>query len=223
MNRRVDLGVIESRWWRESNDSVRGLFDVLAGIHVDNPFGYHYEMFNNTESIKEIIGRIAADPAIHHLYIAAHGSAKGISGAGDNVVRHDVLGRMLSDLRADRLYGVYMGCCEIGVRVEELINNSGLTWLAGYTCDVDWVSSSVMDLLFWDIYLSRDVSSSKRQRYNSMIGLLRDLYVRVPFMFVELGFKVALSQRKGDCVLFPDDVVDLDELQIDWQKYVRAQ
>lgn len=44
--KRLDLAVIESRWWDTSNDSVRGLFDLLAGMRKDNPFAYHYEMFN---------------------------------------------------------------------------------------------------------------------------------------------------------------------------------
>ena len=59
MAERLDLAVIESRWWDRSNDSVRGVFDMLAGNLMDNPFGYHYEMFNNTASIREIIPRLA--------------------------------------------------------------------------------------------------------------------------------------------------------------------
>ena len=39
---RLDLAVIESRWWNEGNDSVKGVFDTLAGIVTGNPFGYHY-------------------------------------------------------------------------------------------------------------------------------------------------------------------------------------
>ena len=62
---RLDLAVLESRWWTESNDSVRGVFDMLAGIVTGNPFGYHYEMFNTTDSIREIITRVASTRDIH--------------------------------------------------------------------------------------------------------------------------------------------------------------
>lgn len=30
MEERLDLAVIESRWWVSSNDPVRGIFDMLA-------------------------------------------------------------------------------------------------------------------------------------------------------------------------------------------------
>ena len=82
MPARLDLAVLESRWWTKTNDSVRGVFDMLAGILVGNPFGYHYEMFNTAESIKEMIPRIARTPDIHHIYIAAHGDEQAIQGAG---------------------------------------------------------------------------------------------------------------------------------------------
>ena len=57
--RKLDLAVIESRWWVDGNSSVKGLFDVLADILVDNPSAYHYEMFNNAESLREVLFRLS--------------------------------------------------------------------------------------------------------------------------------------------------------------------
>ena len=71
MEGRLDLAVLESRWWKTSNDSVRGLFDMLAGMHKDNPFACHYEMFNNADSLKELIPRIAKVKDVHNIYIGA--------------------------------------------------------------------------------------------------------------------------------------------------------
>ena len=145
----LDIAVLETRWWNESNDSVRGLFDMLAGILEGNPFGYHYEMFNNAPSIKEIIPRVAKDSSIHHLYIAAHGDETHIHGAGDELISRTVLVNLLSEIHAKQLYGVYFGCCQFGWQVPELMERAtGPTWMAGYTEDVDWVHSSAMDLVF---------------------------------------------------------------------------
>ena len=66
----LDLAVIESRWEEDGNSSVRGLFDLLADIHEDNPSDYHYEMFNNQASLEEIILRTAGRK--RNLYIASH-------------------------------------------------------------------------------------------------------------------------------------------------------
>ena len=80
----LDLAVIESRWWQEGNHSVRPVFDTLAATLTDNPYAYHYEMFNSAESLKELVARLVEKhPAIHHLYIAAHGDAQslGVPGA----------------------------------------------------------------------------------------------------------------------------------------------
>lgn len=71
----LDLAVIESRWWRQGNSSVRGLFDVLADIHEDNPASYHYEMFNNRASLNEIVRRAARRH--DNIYIGAHGRYSG--------------------------------------------------------------------------------------------------------------------------------------------------
>ena len=55
----LDLAVVESRWWEKGNVSVRGLFEVIAAILKAGPDAYHYEMFNNRDSLKEIVPRIA--------------------------------------------------------------------------------------------------------------------------------------------------------------------
>ena len=109
MEERLDLAVIESRWWIDRNDSVRGIFDMLAGTLVGNPFAYHYEMFNNAESIKEMIPRIARTRDIHHIYVAAHGDEQSIHGAGDARISRTVLANALAEVHARQIYGVFFG------------------------------------------------------------------------------------------------------------------
>ena len=81
MTEPLDVAVVESRWWKEGNTSVRGLFDIVATIKKGNPDKYHYEMFNNAPSLKEMIHRVSKKEHIRNLYIAAHGWDDGICGA----------------------------------------------------------------------------------------------------------------------------------------------
>ena len=70
----LNLAVVESRWWPTGNASVQGLFELVATIHGKNSHDYHYEMFNNGASLKEIIHRVSGKNNIRNLYVAAHGN-----------------------------------------------------------------------------------------------------------------------------------------------------
>ncbi|MXY51538.1 MAG: hypothetical protein F4Y86_03270 [Gammaproteobacteria bacterium] len=154
---RLDLAVIESRWWERSNDSVRGVFEMLAGNLMDNPFGYHYEMFNNAASIQEIIPRLARQPDIHHIYVGAHGDDKAILGAGKQRIRWTVIQGLLEKVNARQLYGLFFACC--GGQVERLIDESGVTWIAGYrVCRLDTLLGD------GPIFLERLLSEQRAKR-----------------------------------------------------------
>ena len=202
---RLDLAVIESRWWDESNDSVRGVFDTLAGMLVDNPFGYHYEMFNNAASIKEMVPRLADSSRIHHIYVAAHGDEKGIFGAGKKRISWTIIQNLLENIHSQKLHGLFFGSCKFGENIDQLIQNTGLTWIAGYNEEVDWIHALAMDLFYWHAYYLSSVvdATRKEERVGGMESLLGALWIRVPYMFQELGFRVALAYR-GEALTFPD-------------------
>lgn len=208
MEDRLDLAVIESRWWEKSNDSVRGVFDMLAGLHRDNPFAYHYEMFNDGDSLREVVRRIANQRDIHNLYIAAHGTedGKAIKAAGGTISRTS-LRNTLRGINALKLHGLFVGACFFGLQTEGIIEKTGLTWLAGYRDGIDWIHSSAMDLYFWNAYFQSTVpeATTKIDRVERMCLLLGTLYYRVPYMFNELGFQVTLAPIKGAFATFPSD------------------
>lgn len=224
MEERLDLAVIESRWWDRSNDSVRGIFDMLAGIHHDNPFAYHYEMFSSGDSLREIIKRIAASKDLFNIYIGAHGSETEIHGPGDIRISRTVLRNTLKEIGASKLHGLFFGCCGFGNQIESLASKTNLTWIAGYTEDVDWLHSCAMDLYFWNAYYQCgfDKQRTRTNRAELMEILLGVLMSRVPYLFTELGFQVAIWKRRGRFRIFPNDW-DKDELghwKIETDKFV---
>ena len=225
MEERLDLAVIESRWWERSNDSVRGLFDMLAGIHHSNPFAYHYEMFNNTESLRDVISRVADNSDIRNVYVGAHGSDAEIYGPGNERISRTVIGNTLEQLSAKKLHGLFFGCCGFGNQIENLAKRTNLTWIAGYTEDVDWVHSSAMDLFFWNAYYQSSVpeQTTRPDRAYWMSFLLYVLKFRVPYLFSELGFQVAVSPRKDGYWVFPGslDEDDLARIEVEARAFVR--
>ena len=211
MDGRLDLAVIESRWWNRSNNSVRGLFDVLAGIHKENPFGYHYEMFNTAQSLKEMIPRITRQRHIRHLYIGAHGDTQSLYGAAgrpENKISRAILKHILEDIPPRQLRGLFFGSCGFGYQTAELMEKTGLVWIAGYKEKVDWIHSSLMDIYFWHAYYYSKVNTAPRKSISiPMLTFLSMLYERVPYIFKELGLRVTFESDDG-YQTFPDDYTD---------------
>lgn len=45
--------------------------------------------------------------------------------------------------------GVILGSCEVGKNVSDLMNGltgTKITWIFGYTCEIDWLTSTVIDV-----------------------------------------------------------------------------
>lgn len=203
----LDLAVVESRWWTTGNQSVKAAFDLLAGIVSNNPYGYHYEMFSNRESLQEILPRVAKDSRIHYIYIAAHGDERSIFGADDQRISRTILTNILMDIHAQELHGLYFGSCLFGEQTDDLIQRSGTTWIAGYVQEIGWMESTALDLYFWNAYFRSGVSraKTKSERAQCMLRFLFALWMRIPYMFKEMGFRTSVY-LDGRCVTFPDDI-----------------
>ena len=206
----LDLAVIESRWWRDGNSSVRGLFDVLADIHEDNPAAYHYEMFNNRESLREIVRRTAR--RYRNIYIGAHGNDRQIFGAEgrreNNISRAAFRNmiRSLADLRRSRLRGLFVGSCKFINRENAcfLLSESGgrrskIRWVAGYSRRIDFIDSSIADLFFWNTYYHTCVDSESN-RIRAVAQVMDEF---IPGAHETLAFNIFLRQGRNVRTLLP--------------------
>lgn len=198
------IAVIEGKWFKDSNISVRGLFDLISDIQFDSPNEYHYEMFNNGDALKEIIKRLAATNNIHNIYIAAHGSESGIVGSSGQSISTTTLANIIKSTNTQRgkLHSIYFGSCSFGntKNLEKLLLNAEgdqIRWLAGYTKEIDFVKSTMLDAIFWNEYLQLRKSRS--------LGKIEMACCRVveqaEGLIKELGFKViAYDGRKSNPV-----------------------
>lgn len=163
---KYELAVVESRWERKRNYSVRGIFDLISDLSYGDTHGYHYEMVNDRHAFKEIVSRLRRSRGIRALHIAAHGAKSGILGSnGDLIDRSRVLRTISGRLSEETgsLDGVHFGVCwflnqrtAYNLLRKHGEGEPGLWWVAGYSKVIDWIDSSAVDMFFWQKYLYDD-------------------------------------------------------------------
>lgn len=195
------LSVVESKWFKRKNTSVKGLFDLIADLHCENPNEYHYEMAMSEEALKEAVPRLGSDNQVRWLYIATHGDADGLHLANGDVFSRTKLRnlfRQIKDTPGSKLHGLFLGSCLFGdeALADFLLGpDVDLAWVAGYGEEVDWIESSTLDFLFFNTLLKyRDVEKTERQLIEAVASELVD---RVPGLILDLGFGIHVRKRGG--------------------------
>lgn len=205
MKNKTKIAVVEGKWFKDKNISIRSLFDLVSDINFDSPHEYHYEMFNNDAAFQEIIERLAVTDSVHNLYIAAHGNKGALVGSNHveislAKVRNSIKRISQSD---GKMHSIYFGSCSFGNQsnLESLLlsaENNQIRWVAGYTKDVDFIKSSFLDALFWNLYI-RDESEAPLQKVKNVCNTL---LCDVGGMVEELGFKVlAFDGRSSNPII----------------------
>lgn len=200
-----NIAVIEGKWFKDKNTSVRSLFDLISDLHFDSPHQYHYEMFNNGGALKEIVLRLASTNNIHHIYFAAHGSEQGIYGSNDVEISTTKLTNIIKATNDGRgkLDSIYFGSCSFGnsKNLEKLLlsaEGEQIRWIAGYTKDVDFVKSTALDAIFWHEYIEAKYDKKKRlvSPLNRIEAVCKTISKQVGGLVEELGFKVISFNAK---------------------------
>lgn len=198
MRNKSGIAVIESTWWRGSNVSVRGMFELIADIGYDNPHDYHYEMANSAAALKEAIPRIALDRKCKYLCLAMHGDEAGIVTLNDNRLSRSALKKLLVDIKSTsgaKLRGIYLSCCLVGTAAlaDYLFREDvGVSWIAGYSTEADWIESSALDFLFFNTLVRTRDEATDIQKIHSVAARLRKA---APGLIEDLGFGIYVRKQ----------------------------
>jgi hypothetical protein len=195
------LAVVESRWWTTGNDSVRPLFETLAGIIEENPHSMRYDMFSDAGSMEKIIIDLCSNSVYHSVYIGAHGDENSITGLGNESISRTKLRNIFRSANvAGNVSGLYFGSCLVATRSNAQFflcdgQTTGLKWLAGYSESVDWIDSSAIDMIFWSKYLhERQTNRSRRRNKKNDLAMVKDastaMKALMPTVFTQLGFNI---------------------------------
>lgn len=194
------LAVMEMKWFRGLNISMRGVFDFLTDIHFKNAHSYHYEMFNDARAFKEIFCRLSSLNGIHDIYVAAHGDISGIVGSNEKIISQTILKNIIesSNNARGRLDSVYFGCCLFGnnLAMEKLLcAGNSIKWIAGYENSVDFIDSSSLDLIFWNRYWKNKNDNKSITTLQNIQKTIVELKKDADGLMTRLGFQVYVWDR----------------------------
>ena len=156
----TNVCVVESRWWRAKNTSVRNVFELLSDLHTGSSNGYEYEMANSRVGFKEVVERQLANPNVNYMTLATHGSGQGLTLFNDDGISRSVLRNILKRTDDHRnLVGLHLGSCSFfNKNIAEFLYDEDISpwWVAGYEESVSWVESTSLDFLFFNKILEHD-------------------------------------------------------------------
>ena len=152
----MKLGILEGRWEKNSEYTVRPLFDVL---HQAGDFeqSFRYERFIGKASLSETLKFIASRNDVRRLYIACHGDGDGLRAPNGDTITHRDISASLADLKGERfrkIEGLYLAACSYGTEATAaalLSANLDIKWVAGYAGEVNWFQSAAIDLMFLEL------------------------------------------------------------------------
>jgi hypothetical protein len=158
------LAVLEGRWFKDRNTSVRSVFDLLCDLEFKNQHAYYYEMFCDKQAFSSIIDRVGRASKIKWMYIATHGNQTGICGSDRTIISRDEIIKAINKLKKpkpgnvnqNRINGLFFGSCLFGSmeNAEEILDDTKLRWVAGYDTEADWIKSTLIDLYFWQTFFN---------------------------------------------------------------------
>lgn len=153
------LLILEGPWWtpeqKPKRPSVLPFFEGMENYRGD--FNIYYSNFYE----KNGFVRALRDDLTHtregrlFLYVAAHGYQRMFAGLASK--RGMQLSTLLRELKNAANYsnieGIVLGSCTVGSNVEEFmgtVKSSKIVWMFGYTCEIDWMTSTLIDLSIFE-------------------------------------------------------------------------
>jgi hypothetical protein len=210
MKKNTGIAVLEAQWWKGRHTSVRGLFDLISDLSFDGREDrYHYETISSEVAARDAIARMGAMRGIHYLYIACHGSERGLHLSESDMLSRTELANDLASIantNQSRLFGVHLGACSFGIEetAQLAIAKGDLVWLAGYDTEVDWLKSSALDMLFFNELI--DLDFDRHSQFTAIKYVADMIRQAAPGLVNELGFHIWIKKRGGGVI----DLMALD-------------
>lgn len=172
--------VLESTWDNESLSQMSVWPFISEFANIKNLNAY-YKAFSNKASLEHWVRLYNQEsmPGSKLLYIAGHGSIGTISGLKSNINAATI--RDLLKHCPDIQY-VHFGTCNFGNQrnLETLLYDvEHLRWAIGYDKSINWIDSTLFDIMVWNQIAGRDPEkdSIKGRRTHSLVKELLDEHV----------------------------------------------
>ncbi|MBB3236139.1 hypothetical protein [Phyllobacterium endophyticum] len=164
------IAILETRWYNYMNVSIAPLYTMACEMfHENHPHTYHYETVGSPEAFGECLERVSADERIDYIYVASHGDRKPYRiefHNGKSITQKLLPSFMAKYLKPNKIRGIHFGVCHIGTEkflTDTLEICEGLTWVSGYSTEVDWIYSAALDQQFFYTLLNNKLANPPNQ------------------------------------------------------------
>jgi hypothetical protein len=153
------LLVIEGLAWtpeqKPKRPSVLSFLEGLESFRGD--FNIYYANFYEKEGFRRALEEDLTNTREDRLflYVAAHGTGKRIGGLKAKTgMKLPVMFKAVKDAaNYSNIEGVLIGSCSVGNNIDDFISttkNSHIAWIFGYTCEIGWMASTLIDISIFE-------------------------------------------------------------------------
>jgi hypothetical protein len=167
------LLVIEGLWWtpeeRPKRPSVLAFLEGLESYRGD--FNIYYANFYEKEGFRRALEDDLTNTREDRLflYVAAHGTGKRIGGlkAKTGMKLPLMFKAVRNAANYSNIEGVLIGSCSVGNNIDDFISttkNSHIAWIFGYTCEIGWMASTLIDVSIFEHLMKLTKSDLKNRK-----------------------------------------------------------
>ena len=143
----------------EGLESYRGDFNIY--------YANFYEKTGFRRALENDLTNTCEDRLF--LYVAAHGTGKRIGGlkAKTGMKLPAMFKAVKSAANYSNIEGVLIGSCSVGNNINDFISttkNSHITWIFGYTCEIGWMVSTLIDVSIFEHLMKLKKSDLKSRK-----------------------------------------------------------
>lgn len=194
--------VLEVPWDRNAVDSI-SVWPFVSEFARACKTRAYYRTFSDSPSFRHWVERfdkerLPGGKGGKLLYVAAHGDKGRIAGLRKRINCRTIVN---SCAAAKSIGFVHFGSCFFGneQNLDLLLKSAKkLVWVAGYEKDVDWVDSTLFDLMLWGRIKMRD-SASKGKQFQT---IAEEFCEELEGLAVNLGFRFHYRRGKDICAIF---------------------
>jgi hypothetical protein len=215
----MNIAILEGKWFDDKNVSVEPLFHVLGDLLYKEAHPYYYHMVDDSSTFSDLINYVFRKRGMKYLHVAAHGDNKGITGTNDGHISRASIKNAFNRVRSPKdggtygslIEGAFFGSCNFMTKdnAKYLLDSTHVKWVAGYSKNIDWIGSSMVDIIFWQMFLK-----CKEKRPINRIKCVCDEFTQLMPMYVaNYGFNVYVRRkgRNSDAVSCFSDILEIIE------------
>lgn len=199
--------ILEGTWWKNNEvPQVLPYFNALA--NSEGGIDLSYRTIRSSDDIGYYVSKIPKNAGAM-LYFACHGEDLHLKPAGGRAkIPHSELLAALGKAKAGAVSFVHFSCCEMIDPKDErdthqkILDATRAKWSSGYTKDVDWLQSMLLELALVNEIFSpqHNVVDGGKAKINTRAKAFLETYEQLAR---KLGFS-ALSKVTGGAKLFPE-------------------